>query len=57
MQFHYKGGKHFKTCNTEIYSISRGDWSWNYNLKEDESDINNSETINTQHHRTTSNPF
>ncbi|WP_445781496.1 putative zinc ribbon protein [Serratia fonticola] len=27
--------KHCKTCNTGIYSISRGDWSWNYNQKED----------------------
>ncbi|WP_438600709.1 putative zinc ribbon protein [Klebsiella michiganensis] len=33
-QSHYQGEKHCKTCNTGIYSISRGDWAWNYSLKD-----------------------
>lgn len=28
---HYQGSKHCEACNTGIYSISRGDWTWNYN--------------------------
>lgn len=55
-QSHYQGGKHCKTCNTGIYSISRGDWGWNYNQKENVTAINNSETISTQHHQTACKP-
>ncbi|WP_458339551.1 putative zinc ribbon protein [Klebsiella variicola] len=33
-QSHYQGEKHCKTCNTGIYIISRGDWTWNYSLKD-----------------------
>ncbi|WP_456154155.1 putative zinc ribbon protein [Serratia fonticola] len=49
------GGKHCKICNTGIYSISRGDWDWNYNQKENVTAIN-SETISTQHHQTVCKP-
>ncbi|WP_459214000.1 putative zinc ribbon protein [Serratia fonticola] len=55
-QSHYQGGKHCKTCNTGIYSISRGDWGWNYNQKENVAAINNSETLSTQHHQTACKP-
>ncbi|WP_199063842.1 putative zinc ribbon protein [Serratia sp. ASV30] len=50
---HYKGEKHCKTCNTGIYSISRGDWTWNYNQKEDTSEISSHGTINIKHHHQT----
>ncbi|PVZ87428.1 hypothetical protein C9426_12710 [Serratia sp. S1B] len=52
---HYQGIKHCKTCDTGIYSISRGDWSWNYNQKENKSDINN-ELINTTPNQTACKP-
>ena len=38
-QSHYQGEKHCKTCNTGIYSISRGDWAWNYGQKGNTLDI------------------
>lgn len=55
-QSHYQGGKHCKTCNTGIYSISRGDWGWNYNQKENVTTISNSETVSIEHHQTTCKP-
>ncbi|MGE5985834.1 putative zinc ribbon protein [Klebsiella michiganensis] len=36
-QMHYKGEKHCKTCNTGIYSITRYNWSWDYNRPDDKS--------------------
>lgn len=36
-QAHYEGEKHCKACNTGIYSISRSDWSWNYNQPDSKS--------------------
>ncbi|MFE4111303.1 putative zinc ribbon protein [Kosakonia sp. YIM B13611] len=41
---HYQGEKHCKTCKTGIYSISRGDWSWNYNQPEGKSNSGNKAT-------------
>ncbi|MGV8001766.1 putative zinc ribbon protein [Photorhabdus temperata subsp. temperata] len=51
-QSHYQGEKHCKTCKTGIYSISRGDWIWNYSQKEKlpNSDIN--DAIDEQPHQT-----
>lgn len=41
---HYQGEKHCRTCKTGIYSISRGDWSWNYNQPEGKSNAGNKAT-------------
>lgn len=40
---HYEGEKYCKACNTGIYSISHGDWCWNYNQKENTSEISNTQ--------------
>ncbi|EFL7399548.1 zinc-ribbon domain-containing protein [Klebsiella pneumoniae] len=50
---HYEGEKHCKACNTGIYSISHGDWCWNYNHKENTPEISDHTAININHHHQT----
>ncbi|HCI5829155.1 TPA: hypothetical protein NPN63_005288, partial [Klebsiella pneumoniae] len=50
---HYEGDKHCKACNTGIYSISHGDWCWNYNHKENTPEISDHTAININHHHQT----
>ncbi|WP_457851832.1 putative zinc ribbon protein [Klebsiella oxytoca] len=47
-QSHYQGENHCKTCKTEIYSISRGNWARGYNQK-DNIEIYKYHSIPTQH--------
>ncbi|AYZ53556.1 MULTISPECIES: putative zinc ribbon protein [Klebsiella] len=50
---HYQGEKHCKTCKTGIYSISHGDWCWNYNQKENASEISDHTVTRINHHHQT----
>lgn len=54
---HYQGDKYCKTCKTGIYSISRGEWNWNYSQKENVPNSDASNTFDEQPHQTAIEPL